>query len=52
MPAGMGVWVDRSGAVACYRHWGYLLWEAERHITFQHPGIKRLYLSNVRVSYR
>ncbi|MBT2326958.1 helix-turn-helix transcriptional regulator [Variovorax paradoxus] len=68
VPAGRGVQVDRVGAVANYRYElighilsGNLFVEpylvtllpgAEPYITFQHPGLKFLYLLSGKVSYR
>lgn len=66
--AGKGILVDRIGAVAGYRYelLGHqlsgnlfvepylvtLLPEAQPYVTFQHPGVKFLYLLTGRVSYR
>lgn len=68
VPAGRGVQVDRVGAVADYRYEliGHilsgnlfvepylvtLLPSAEPYVTFQHPGLKFLYLLSGEVSYR
>jgi len=68
VPAGRGVQVDRVGAVANYRYdlighilSGNLFVEpylvtllpgAEPYVTFQHPGLKFLYLLSGEVSYR
>ena len=66
--AGHGVLVDRIGAVADYRYelLGHLLSgnlfvepylvmleaDAQPHVTFQHPGLKFLYLLSGAVTYR
>lgn len=66
--AGQGLQVDRIGAVAGYRYelLGHqlsgnlfvepylvtLLPEAERYVTFQHPGVKFMYLLSGQVRYR
>lgn len=68
VPAGRGILVDRVGAVSDYRYelLGHLLSGnlfvepylvtllpgAQPYVTFQHPGLKFLYLLSGRVKYR